>query len=268
MTNHQTMLKIFILEDNADFLNFLESTLRNYIMIEALHAEIKFTTQSATDLLDAVDLKEINDCLFLLDIDIPGSSVSGIDIATILRKKSLYADIMFITSHTEEALSILAHKIAPLDLIDKSVLFEVEARLRSNIVYAIKRLKARQLQSPRLFNYSIDSNLFTVILDELLYIQTTPGISGTLELHAEREIATFPGNLKEVSLQYPTLFRCHRSILLNPTHISKLDTHGRFVYMDNQDKLEVSIRRVSALRQVMMTTNKPQSATNDLSNDA
>ena len=46
MTNHQTMLKIFILEDNADFLNFLESTLRNYIMIEALHAEIKFTTQS------------------------------------------------------------------------------------------------------------------------------------------------------------------------------------------------------------------------------
>ncbi|WP_032776130.1 LytTR family DNA-binding domain-containing protein, partial [Lacticaseibacillus paracasei] len=152
--------------------------------------------------------------------------------------------------------------------IDKSVLFEVEARLRSNIVYAIKRLKARQLQSPRLFNYSIDSNLFTVILDELLYIQTTPGISGTLELHAEREIATFPGNLKEVSLQYPTLFRCHRSILLNPTHISKLDTHGRFVYMDNQDKLEVSIRRVSALRQVMMTANKPQSATNDLSNDA
>ncbi|WP_225436989.1 LytTR family DNA-binding domain-containing protein, partial [Lacticaseibacillus paracasei] len=104
--------------------------------------------------------------------------------------------------------------------------------------------------------------------DELLYIQTTPGISGTLELHAEREIATFPGNLKEVSLQYPTLFRCHRSILLNPTHISKLDTHGRFVYMDNQDKLEVSIRRVSALRQVMMTANKPQSATNDLSNDA
>ncbi len=66
---------------------------------------------------------------------------------------------MFITSHTEEALSILADKIAPLDLIDKSVLFEVEARLRSNIVYAIKRLKARQLQSPRLFNYSIDSNL-------------------------------------------------------------------------------------------------------------
>lgn len=39
-------------------------------------------------------------------------------------------------------------------------------------------------------------------------------------------------------------------------------------YMDNQDKLEVSIRRVSALRQVMMTANKPQSATNDLSNDA
>ena len=24
MTNHQTMLKIFILEDNADFLNFLK----------------------------------------------------------------------------------------------------------------------------------------------------------------------------------------------------------------------------------------------------
>lgn len=90
MTNHQTMLKIFILEDNADFLNFLESTLRNYIMIEALHAEIKFTTQSATDLLDAVDLEEINDCLFLLDIDIPGSSVSGIDIATILRKKKVF----------------------------------------------------------------------------------------------------------------------------------------------------------------------------------
>ena len=268
MTTNRTTLKIFILEDDATFLRFIEKTLNNYIMIEELHAEIKIATQSATDLLNAIDLQQINDSFFLLDIDIPGSSINSIDIANIVRKHSLYADIMFITSHTEQALTILSQKILPLDLVDKSVPAEVETRLRTNLVQGIKRLRSRQLESPRLFSYQIGANLFSLPLDDVLYIQTVLGTPSTLELHAKHETTTFPGNLKEVTSRYPTLFRCHRSFLLNPLHVHKLNASGRFVYMDNQDKLDVSIRKVSALRRLMGAANRSHAEANNLADDA
>ncbi|OXT06930.1 LytR/AlgR family response regulator [Lacticaseibacillus rhamnosus] len=91
-------------------------------------------------------------------------------------------------------------------------------------------------------------------MDELIYIQTAPGVSGTLELHAENEITTFPGNLKELATKYTNLCRCHKSILINPAHVLRLDITNRFVYMDNQDKLEVSIRRMGELRNILTGT--------------
>ena len=237
-----------------DYLTFIQETVQQYLLIEELPAKIRLATTSATELLATIDWSAINDSIFLLDIELGDSATSGVDVATAIRKKSYYVDILFITSHVDEALRILEHKIAPLDMINKNSPSKTEKKIRNNILYAIKRLKARQVASPRLFSYSINSSIFSLEMDELIYIQTAPGVSGTLELHAENEITTFPGNLKELATKYTNLCRCHKSILINPAHVLRLDITNRFVYMDNQDKLEVSIRRIGELRNILTGT--------------
>ena len=256
MSKNKTILNIYILEDNPDYLTFIQETVQQYLLIEELPAKIRLATTSATELLATVDWSAINDSIFLLDIELGDSATSGVDVATAIRKKSYYVDILFITSHVNEALRILEHKIAPLDMINKNSPSKTEKKIRNNILYAIKRLKARQVASPRLFSYSINSSIFSLEMDELIYIQTAPGVSGTLELHAENEITTFPGNLKELAAKYTNLCRCHKSILINPAHVLRLDITNRFVYMDNQDKLEVSIRRMGELRQALTASSE------------
>lgn len=148
MPKNKTILNIYILEDNPDYLTFIQETVQQYLLIEELPAKIRLATTSATELLAAVDWSAINDSIFLLDIELGDSATSGVDVATAIRRKSYYVDILFITSHVDEALRILEHKIAPLDMINKNSPSKTEKKIRNNILYAIKRLKARQVASP------------------------------------------------------------------------------------------------------------------------
>ena len=136
MSKNKTILNIYILEDNPDYLTFIQETVQQYLLIEELPAKIRLATTSTTELLAAVDWSAINDSIFLLDIELGDSATSGVDVATAIRKKSYYVDILFITSHVDEALRILEHKIAPLDMINKNSPSKTEKKIRNNILYA------------------------------------------------------------------------------------------------------------------------------------
>lgn len=103
MPKNKTILNIYILEDNPDYLTFIQETVQQYLLIEELPAKIRLATTSATELLAAVDWSAINDSIFLLDIELGDSATSGVDVATAIRRKSYYVDILFITSHVDEA---------------------------------------------------------------------------------------------------------------------------------------------------------------------
>lgn len=246
------MLNIYILEDNHAYLKTLTRELKNFIMIEELSATIKLATASPETLLQTINPASEEDSLYLLDIEIDNSDISGVDVATAIRNASLFTDIIFVTSHTEAALSILTHKIAPLDLIDKDApIAESSRRLRRDIQQVLGRVEDRKVRSNTLFNYSVNGQMFAVPLDELLYIQTATGNPGNLEMHALNETATFHDNLNHIASLYPTLFRVHKSILVNPDHIKQLDTANYCLYMDNDAKLDVSFRKQRLLKKML-----------------
>lgn len=70
MPKNKTILNIYILEDNPDYLTFIQETVQQYLLIEELPAKIRLATTSATELLAAVDWSAINDSIFLLDIEL------------------------------------------------------------------------------------------------------------------------------------------------------------------------------------------------------
>ncbi|WP_052767558.1 MULTISPECIES: LytR/AlgR family response regulator transcription factor [Lacticaseibacillus] len=246
------MLNIYILEDNPAYLKTLSHELKSFIMIEDLSASIKLATASPEALLQTIKPAAEKDSLYLLDIGIDNSDFSGVDVATAIRNASLFTDIIFVTSHTEAALSILTHKIAPLDLIDKDApIAEASNRLRRDIQQVLDRIENRKVRSHNQFNYSVNGQMFAVPLDDLLYIQTASGSPGNLEVHALNETATFRDNLNHIASLYPTLFRVHKSVLVNPDHIKQLDTTNHYLYMDNDAKLDVSFRKQKLLKKML-----------------
>ena len=80
MPKNKTILNIYILEDNPDYLTFIQETVQQYLLIEELPAKIRLATTSATELLAAVDWSAINDSIFLLDIELGDSATSGVDV--------------------------------------------------------------------------------------------------------------------------------------------------------------------------------------------
>ena len=51
MPKNKTILNIYILEDNPDYLTFIQETVQQYLLIEELPAKIRLATTSATELL-------------------------------------------------------------------------------------------------------------------------------------------------------------------------------------------------------------------------
>lgn len=249
--SNQNLLHVYILEDDPDYLAFLCNTVRRHISFEEWPAKIETATTSPDALISNIDQQTVNDSIFFLGFGFTNSSKDGVDVALAIRKRSLYADIIFITGHIEKALTILSHKIAPLDLITKDSSAAVDSLVQDDIAYSLKRLRARKLISPRLFSYRKGSKIISFSLNEIIYIQTISGKTRALELHLESETIHFSGSLKDLTLKYPTLFRCHKSILLNPLHVVSLNTSERFAYMDNHERLEVSFRKMVTLRQIL-----------------
>ncbi|WP_424321444.1 response regulator transcription factor [Lacticaseibacillus chiayiensis] len=249
--SNQNLLHVYILENDPDYLAFLCNTVRRHISFEEWPAKIEITTTSPDALISNIDQETANDSIFFLGFGFTNSSKDGVDVALAIRKRSLYADIIFITGHIEKALTILSHKIAPLDLITKDSLAAVDSLVRDDIAYSLQRLRARKLISPRLFSYRKGSKIISFSLNEIIYIQTISGKNRALELHLESETIHFSSSLKDLTLKYPTLFRCHKSILLNPLHVVSLNTSERFAYMDNHERLEVSFRKMVTLRQIL-----------------
>ena len=240
------MLNIYLLEDSAQQREAYAKQVQTTCMIEALDAKLTLATGDAQTLLaqNAPD-----DSLYFLDIELSGQALSGIDVAKAIRAKSLTAEIIFITSHPEAALLILTNQITPMDLIQKNA--DTLARIHQALVAAAKRHAQRLLHTPQLFAYSQGGQINALPLDDVIALQVSASESDTIELIATNEMASFRGNLTALNTKYPSLFRCHKSALINLTQLRQLDAKNRLAIMQNGAQIEVSFRKLAKLKQLL-----------------
>lgn len=246
------MIKVYILEDDIVQLNFIRQQINNAIMIEALDAAIEMATQSPSEIVAHLQEIGADNSLFFLDIEIESSTVSGLDLARLIRAQTSTSDIIFITSHEEAALQILTDQIMPMDLISKGENQTLIAqRIQADMIHAVKLAEDRKYHSPKMFNYPVGAHIRSLPLDTVCWVQTMPDSPGTLTLSADNQEATFHGNLTLIEKAHPQLFRCHKSALINPAKIRDLDSHQRFVVMADDARIEVSFRRLAPLRKLL-----------------
>ena len=220
-------MDIYILEDNLIQQGRLERVLSQELKKYNKDLSIVHTFDKPKQLIEAFESTTSNQ-LFFLDIEIKGEKLKGLDIAKIIREKNPYATIIFVTTHSEFMPLVFDYQVSALDYIDKS-LSEIEFRKKITRALAIT-MKPLGIENDEIFDFQTQHTAIRIPLNQVIYIETSPQKHYVI-LHGTNNQMTFRANLKDLEKASPSLVSCHRSYLIDPKNILRINKLKREVEM-------------------------------------
>lgn len=227
------MFRIFVCDDEEIFRKHLEQLLEDYLKVRIKSYEIQYFS-SAEELLKA----NYEQCdMFCLDVEI-GTNANGIDLARKIRMKNFKADIIFTTSHPEEA--HYAFEVNALRYLLKPI---QEEQLYKALDLILKKRKERL---SKLITLNQGQRFFQLPFGEILYFETVDRKLRAVTVNKEYLI---DNKINEVdkSLSDKNFFRIHKSYLINLAYVKEYDQTT--VTMQNNDVVYMSRLRIKAFKE-------------------
>ncbi|WP_395390581.1 MULTISPECIES: response regulator transcription factor [Levilactobacillus] len=237
------VLAVYLCEDNPEQLKHYTDVVQRYIMINDYDMQVVCATASPAELLHQLTIDPPEYALFFLDIEFPAEQMSGLETAIAIRKQLGFAEIVFVTTHSEMALLTFERKVEPMDFIVKDLGREqIDQKLRENIDYGYERYTNYLSNTENLFSYTIGGRNFSLPMGDVYFVATaeTPH---KVTVHAASQLVEFPGFLKDIADQYPELYRTDKSFLVNLANVSGIDEVNRQLLFPNGDRTDVATRR-------------------------
>ena len=231
------MINIFILEDEILQQSRIDNIIREAIDQKALKCKTPEIFSSPKQMLDNVSEFGSHQ-LFFLDIEIKGEEQKGLDIAKEIRSRDPNATIVFVTTHTEFMPATFKYKVAALDFIDKALDEEsFKDRVCSAIEYTICNVGTSLSED----SFAIETSMARVQVpfNTILYFETSPTIHKVI-LHTKDERMEFYGSIADVDKADSRLYRCHRSFVVNPDNIIKIDKESKVALFENGESCLIS----------------------------
>ena len=231
------MLSIIILEDELLQQSRIENVIQELIAQKSLQCKPPKIFGKPHQLVEAITERGSHQ-LFFLDIEIKEEEKKGLDIAKEIRKKDPNATIVFVTTHSEFMPITFKYKVAALDFIDKNLPdIEYEDRIISDIGLALSKNGLSQIECA----FTIDTKNATIQVPfhKILYFETSPTVHKVI-LHTTEEQIEFYGQLSKIVKQDCRLYKCHKSFVVNPENIVRLDKELGVIYFENGESCLVS----------------------------
>lgn len=240
------MISIFVLED--EFLQ--QSRIEKIISEIALRRSWKFKGpeifEKPSQLINAI-VERGSHQLFFLDIEIKGEEKKGLDIARQIRDKDPHATIVFVTTHSEFMPVTFKYKVAALDFIDKALEnTQFVGRIESAIEYTLEKVGMSVAQDA--FKFETSLSQVQVPFNKILYFETSPTVHKVI-LHTIDERLEFYASISEIEKADERLYRCHKSFVVNPGNIEKLDKERKIVYFNGGKNCFVSRAKMKGLKE-------------------
>lgn len=242
------VLSVYLCEDNPAQLEHYTEIVQRYIMINDYDMKVQLATASPRALLTQLQQDQPKYALFFLDIEFPAEDRSGLEAAIAVRQQLGFAEIVFVTTHSEMALLTFERKVEPMDFIVKDLgRVQVDQKLRENIDYGYQRYTTYLANTENLFRYTIGGRTFSLPMGDVYFVATaeTPH---KVSVHAASQLVEFPGYLKDIADAYPDLYRVDKSFLVNLNNVSGLDTENRRLIFPNGDQTDVATRKFHAVK--------------------
>jgi response regulator fasA len=231
------MINIFILEDEILQQSRIDNIIREVIEQKDLKCKTPEIFSSPKQMLDNVSEFGSHQ-LFFLDIEIKGEEQKGLDIAKEIRSRDPNATIVFVTTHTEFMPVTFKYKVAALDFIDKALDEEsFKDRVCSAIEYTICNVGTSLSED----SFAIETSMARVQVpfNTILYFETSPKVHKVI-LHTKDERMEFYGSIADVEKADSRLYRCHRSFVVNPDNIIKIDKESKVALFENGESCLIS----------------------------
>ncbi len=231
------MLDIFVLEEDYFQQARLEDAIHKSKQIYILRIGKVDLYDKPNQLLECITERGSH-LLFFLDIGSDSDIEGGILVAQQIRERDPYASIVFITAHPELLPSTFQYRLAALDFIDKNLPNnEYEDRIISDIGLALSKNGLSQIECA----FTVDTKKATIQVPfhKILYFETSPTVHKVI-LHTTEEQIEFYGQLSKIVKQDCRLYKCHKSFVVNPENIVRLDKELGVIYFENGESCLVS----------------------------
>lgn len=136
------------------------------------------------------------------------------------------------------------YQVSALDYIDKELeAAEFESRIEAVLLYA--HSKDRKAVSDDSFYFKSKYTQVQYPFNEVYYIETSPR-SHRVILYTKTDRMEFTASLSDILKQDKRLFQCHRSFVINPRSVVKVDKHEKQVFFPNGSTCFISRQKLES----------------------
>ena len=217
------MVNIIICDDVVSDVNKIEKLVRDYF--KNLEFKIYKYYDFDKNFLKIVNL-DLENKIYLLDIETP--SMSGIDVARIIRKNDYSSVIIFLSGHDDLSRIVAKKNIMCLNFINKFDNAKNNLKHSLDMALSIVGKKRRVKLCSKGIVYNID-------IDSILYI-TKETISRNTIVVCDNNTYYVKMSMKNVIEELSNDFiQVHKACYINKNRVSKIDYKSLEITFDNND---------------------------------
>lgn len=222
------MLNFVLCEDNSAILNKLSKMLESLFIKHNFDAEIVYSSANPKNVYQYVK-DNIVDVLFL-DIDLK-SNISGLDLASQIRKINNHAYIVFTSAHLEYIL--MAYKYKTFDFIPKPITIE---RLEDTILRIIEDVNSNDYKS-KFIHLNNKNAIFHQ--DSINFIKKD-GMK--LVFYTDKKVYETYSSFSKIAEELPPNFvRCHKSYIANVNKIYDISPKDNSIFFEGDSEAKCYI---------------------------
>lgn len=225
------MINIYLCEDDQKQLQSLQQLINSIIVDHRLDMGISLASQDPHELFDKVRKNHPEKAIYVLDIQLH-SDISGIQLATQIRDLGGRSRIVFITTHSELALMVFQYQVEALDFILKDFPDQLYERFIKVLTVAQNRFKSEDDDQTDYVQIKVGETIRSIDVKNIIFFESSTN-PHKLIMHLADGDLEYYGLLKDVPELNHNFYRCHKSYVVNVTHIKALDKHFRQLTMVN-----------------------------------
>jgi len=240
------MLQVLICDDDPNHRANMEAIVTKHITTENVEMELVISASSPDEVLAYLEEHPNKRGLYFLDVDLQ-HEINGITLGAKIRETDLLAKIVFVTTHEELAYLTFKQKVQAMDYIVKDQPEDVEARTIGCVLEAYKRYLEEKDAEPKYFTVNTHGALWNIPHEDILFFETHPRITERMILHMEDNEIDFRGTISKIESLVPEFYRCHKSFLVNPSQIARVDKVTKEAVMVDGSRVHVAAKKISEL---------------------
>ena len=234
-------MRIIICENESWYQAFIQKTIERYAIQHDSDLNIILNSPHPNQVLKQIET-EPADCYFL-DIEL-GANMSGMDLASKIREHDPLATIIFFSVHADKWILTFKYKLAALDFIVKD---DETTTLQEQINDALHAAlanyqKLHRTEQAKMIQIKIGESIKNIPYEDILYFETST-LDHKILLHTWNGFYEFYGKLKEYDHIDAHFFRCHKSYIVNLSHIEAINKDERIIQMKNGSTCIFSYRK-------------------------